>query len=151
MSKPLILTEPERKTLLEMSIFHPHSRVRQRAHVMLRLAEGKSGRELTEEFGVSANSLCNWKRSWRCRGIVGLFEGHHSGRRPKLSQSQQKQLRLAVEKRGGGIPQLCQYLKERGTDLPVHRNTVANYLKRQGFSWKRSRYSLKKSETNQPI
>ena len=83
--KRLQLNVEESRTLREMGIHHPYARTRMRAQGVLRLSQGLTLQQVADEFGVHLNSVEKWKQRWHAMGLVGLFEGHHSGRPPTLS------------------------------------------------------------------
>jgi len=76
----LNLSIEERRTLREMGIYHPHARTRMRAQGMFRLAQGLTLQQVADEFEVHLNSVENWRQRWDELGLVGLFEGRHTGR-----------------------------------------------------------------------
>ena len=74
---------------------------------------------------------------------MGLYEGHHIGRPPKLSSQQQKQLCKLADEQGGTANALrCQW-SEKPEQVQISSFTLKRYLRRMGFRYKRCRLSLK--------
>lgn len=140
--KGFILSKEEERTLREMGIYHPHGRTRRRAQGVRRLGEGKTLQQVADEFEVHLNSVEHWKQCWIRFGIVGLYEGHHSGRPPALSGKEEATLRNLAQKEGGTSRTLTQQLNA-SLRWPVSRATVRRCLKRMRWSYKRCRLSLK--------
>lgn len=138
----LKLSGEERRTLREMGIYHPHARTRMRAQGMYRLAQGLTLQQVADEFEVHLNSVENWRQRWDEFGLVGLFEGRHTGRPPKLSEEERRQLGdLAGD--AGGTARTLQHQWECARHTPLSRNSIKGYLKAMRFRYKRYRLSLK--------
>lgn len=78
--KLLMVSEEEQRTLREMGIFHPYPRSRMRAQGVLRLSQGLTLQQVADEFRVHLNSVEQWRQRWSSVGLVGLYEGRHTGR-----------------------------------------------------------------------
>ena len=143
--KLLILDKVELQTLREMGVFHPHPRTRIRAQAIVRLSQGLTLQQTADEFHVHLNSIEQWRQRWNRRGLVGLYEGRHTGRRRKWTAEQQDALRTLAEAEGGSANALLRSMAPI-EDLPaISEETVRRYLHDMNFSYKRYRYSLKKS------
>lgn len=92
-----LLTDAEQRTLIEMGIHHPNARARRRAQGLTWLARGSTCSELARDYQVHENSVRHWVACWQAKGIVGLFEGHRSGRPRKLPEKKLVPLRSAVK------------------------------------------------------
>jgi transposase len=141
--KGLKLTEEENRTLREMGINHPHGRTRRRAQGIRRLGQGMTLQQVADEFEVHINSVEHWRQCWSKFGLVGLYEGHHSGRPPSLSRQQQRTLAKLANDEGGTSRSLLQRWRERG-HARMSRDTLRRCLRRMGWRYKRCRLSLKK-------
>ena len=144
MMKLLALTKVEQRTLRDMGIHHSHARARMRAQAILRLSQGLTLQQTAEEFGVHLNSVEQWRQRWNKRGLAGLYEGHHTGRKPKWTAEQQQALRARAEADGGSAPALLRAMPADETLPSISPETAMRYLRRMAFSYKRYRYSLKK-------
>jgi len=144
--KHLELSEHERRTLREMGVFHPHPRTRMRAQGILRLSEGLTLQKTADEFGVHLNSVEHWRQRWGKLGLAGLYEGRHTGRRRKWTLQQQQALAELAQSAGGTVVALLRQIEQSPGLAPISENTAKRYLKEMDFSYKRYRYSLKKSE-----
>ena len=85
------------------------------------LGQGMTLQQVADELEVHLNSVEHWKRCWIELGLVGLYEGHHSGRPPALSHKDETALRKMAEKEGGSSrllsKRLHQFLRWRGKDV----------------------------------
>lgn len=143
--KHLELTEHEQRTLREMGVFHPHPRTRMRAQGILRLSQGLTLQQTADEFGVHLNSVEQWRQRWSKLGLAGLYEGRHTGRPRKWTPQQQAFGEFAVSE-GGTVGALLRQIEQNQNQVPISENTAKRYLKEMDFTYKRYRYSLKKSE-----
>ena len=141
--KRLQLNVEESRTLREMGIHHPYARTRMRAQGVLRLSQGLTLQQVADEFGVHLNSVEKWKQRWHAMGLVGLLEGHHSGRPPTLSIPERRALRDLAHAEGGTSRTLQRQWHDRLGHSPISRSSLKRYLKRMGFHYKRCRLSLK--------
>ena len=140
--KGLKLSAEENRTLREMGIYHPHPRTRRRAQGVRMLGQGMTLRQVADEFEVHLNSVEHWRQCWVKLGLVGLYEGWHSGRPPSLSGEQQRELGKLAADEGGSSRSLLRRWQERRWP-PMSRDTLKRYLRRNGFRYKRCRLSLK--------
>src|SRR4029077_8699063 len=95
------LSREESRTLREVGLYHPHARTRRRAQGVRRLGQGRTLQQVADEFEVHINSVEHWRQCWVKLGLVGLYEGCHSGRPPALSRKQERELCKLAEKEGG--------------------------------------------------
>jgi predicted DNA-binding transcriptional regulator len=61
------LTEPEKKTLQQLSLKHPHEDFRTRGLGLLELGRGRRVHEIAVELDVSDKSVYNWVHAWNAR------------------------------------------------------------------------------------
>jgi transposase len=143
------LTEPEKKTLQQLSRKHPHQDFRTRGLGLLELASGRRVHEIAVELEVSDKSVYNWAHSWNNRGLCGLLTGHKGGRPRALSDALIATAVEAAHAESMTLRQIALRIEEvHGQPLPCRLETLSVALRRAGFSYKRGRYSLKKSATN---
>lgn len=140
--KGLKLSAEESRTLREMGIYHPHARTRRRAQGVRMLGQGMTLQQVADEFEVHLNSVEHWRQCWLRLGLVGLYEGRHSGRPPRLSSQQQRELRQLTDDEGGSSRSLLRRWCEPGR-ARMSRDTLRRYLRRMGFRYKRCRLSVK--------
>ena len=74
-SKPLLLTDDERRTLDQWAR-RPTSaqRLALRSRMVLACAEGLTNRAVARRLRVSSNSVCKWRERFRTRRLEGLTE-----------------------------------------------------------------------------
>jgi transposase len=143
--KLLILDEVERQTLREMGVFHPHPRARIRAQAIVRLSQGLTLQQTADEFHVHLNSVEAWRQRWNRQGLIGLYEGHHTGRKRKWTAGQQEALGALAQAEGGSANSLLRNMAPQEGLPAISEETARRYLHEMHFSYKRYRYSLKKS------
>ena len=69
-TKPLLLTEDERRTLEEWARRPTTAqRLAQRSRVVLACAEGLTNRTVSKRLHVSENSVCKWRERFRVRRL----------------------------------------------------------------------------------
>lgn len=139
--KGLNLSKEESRTLREMGIHHPHARTRRRAQGVRRLGQGMTLQQVADEFEVHINSVEHWRQCLVKLGLVGLYEGWHSGRPPAMSEQQQRELRALAAQEGGSSGSLLRRWFEQRRPC-MSRDTLKRYLRRVGFSYKRCRLSV---------
>jgi transposase len=144
--KRLELTDEERRTLREMGIFHPHPRTRMRAQGILRLSQGLTLQQTADEFTVHLNSVEQWRQRWNKLGLAGLYEGRHTGRPRKWTVQQKNALAELAAAEGGTVVALLRHIEQRQRHASISESTAVRYLKEMNFTFKRYRYSLKKTE-----
>ncbi|MGL4448727.1 MAG: hypothetical protein ACRCUZ_13590, partial [Shewanella sp.] len=101
-----------------------------------------------DEISVGIASVYGWHKAWNKSGIASLLIGHRGyagGRHRKLSA---ELIGSAVEFASAESLTLAQIAKKveaiHGITLPCTIPTLGLAMKKAGFSYKRSRYSLKK-------
>jgi transposase len=67
-------------------------RVATRLHAIVLNMEGKTAPEIASILNVHRSKVSIWLENWQQEGMDGILEGHRSGRRPRISKSQRKQL-----------------------------------------------------------
>ena len=144
--KRLELSEDERRTLREMGVFHPHPRTRMRAQGILRLSQGLTLKQTADEFMVHLNSVEQWRQRWNKLGLAGLYKGRHTGRPRKWTPQQRQALGELAQSEGGKVVELLRHIEQRHEHAMISESTANRYLKEMNFSYKRYRYSLKKTE-----
>ncbi|WP_455290018.1 helix-turn-helix domain-containing protein [Cupriavidus necator] len=141
------LSEAEKKTLQQLSLKHRYQDFRLRGQGLLLLGDGQLVRDVAEQLDVSMKSVYNWSHWWREKGLCGLLVGHKGGRPRSLSEAM---ITTAVEVASAEsleLREIAQQIETVHGPLPYELETLGEALKREGFSYKRGRYSLKKSRT----
>ena len=141
------LTECEKETLVQMSINHPWRDARTRAAGILMLSTTEEHlRLIAQKLGVSHQSLYNWRHGWVALGIAGLMGGHAGGRPQSLS-AEMLSTAVSIARTEAltlkGIAERIESIHQR--PLPCSLETLSVRLRATGFSFKRTRLSLKKT------
>ena len=98
-----------------MGVFHPHPRVRIRAQAIVRFSQGLTLQQTANEFHVHLNSIEAWRQRWNKQGLMGLYEGRHTGRKRKWTAEQQEALRASAQADGGSANSLLRTLAQKHT------------------------------------
>jgi transposase len=142
----LNLTECETETLVQMSINHPWRDARTRAAGMVMLNAKEHPTAIARKLGVSHQSLYNWRHGWEAKGLVGLMGGHAGGR-PRLLPEAMLETAMTVARSEAltlkGIAERIEALHQ--CPLPCSLDVLSVRLRANGFSFKRTRLSLKKT------
>jgi transposase len=143
------LVKAEEITLQEMAVNHRFKNSRRSATGLLMLARGDKPKSVCEALGVSDQAVYNWTHAWRLGGICALMGGHNGGRPRALSD---EAVAVALEIARAEPLTLAQIARRleasQGQPLPCKNETLGEALKRAGFTFKRNRFSLKKSAMN---
>jgi len=143
------LTEPEKKTLQQLSLKHPHQDFRTRGLGLLELGRGRRVHEIAIDLDVSDKSVYNWAHAWNDNGLCGLLNGHKGGRPRALSDALIAMAVEAARAESMTLRQIALRIEEvHGQPLPCRLETLSVALRREGFSYKRGRYSLTKNATS---
>lgn len=140
------LTEAEDQTLQQLSVNHKHRDVRTRAAGVLLLGRELKLTEIALKLGVSGQSVYNWAHAWREHGVCGLLIGHKGGRPRALSEAMLATAMEVASIESMTLGQIAKRLEVlHGEPMPCALETLSVALRRKGFSFKRNRFSLKKS------
>lgn len=142
------LTECETETLVQMSINHPWRDARTRAAGILMLGAKEHPTAIAQKLGVSHQSLYNWRHDWETLGITGLMGGHAGGR-PRALSAEMLATAVTIARTEAltlkGIAERLEAVHQ--CPLPCSLETLSVRLRASGFSFKRTRLSLKKTGT----
>ena len=141
----LTLTECETETLVQMSINHPWRDARTRAAGMLMLGAKEHPTTIAQKLGVSHQSIYNWRHDWEALGITGLMGGHAGGR-PQGLPAEMLATALSVARTEAlTLKRIAERVEAaHQCPLPCSLETLSVRLRASGFSFKRTRLSLKK-------
>ncbi|MGF6971491.1 transposase [Paraburkholderia sp. WC7.3g] len=132
----------------QLSRKHPHQDFRTRGLGLLELASGRRVHEVAVELDVSDKSVYNWAHSWNDRGLCGLLTGHKGGRPRALSNVLIATAVEAARAESMTLRQIAKHIEAVHSEpMPCALETLSVALRREGFSFKRNRFSLKKSAT----
>ncbi|KVW66261.1 transposase [Burkholderia ubonensis] len=134
-------------TLEQLGVNHRHRDIRTRAAVLVLMSNGMSAPKAAQRLRVSVQSPYNWVRAWQADGIVGLLGGHGGGRPRALSDAMVTTAAQAASTESLTLTQIAQRVEAVHGELPCRIATLGMALKREGFTFKRNRFSLKKSAT----
>lgn len=151
MGKPLDtrLSEEDRLALEQVVRKSPDWRARERAKTLLLLSQPLLSREVAKLQNLHIETVrVTWQR-WVKEGMDSLSDKPRSGAPSKLDAAAVERLvQWAREKPSSATELLQRHTEAQG--VPVEVNTLIRALKANGLVWKRTRHSLKKSETPSP-
>ena len=146
------LTEAEDQTLQQLSVNHKHHDARTRAAGVLLLGRRVKLTEIASKLSVSGQSVYNWAHAWRERGVCGLLTGHKGGRPRALSADMLATATEVARTESMTLGQIARHIEVvHGEAMPCALETLSVALRREGFSFKRNRFSLKKSATRKTL
>ena len=143
---PIELEDSEHECLIELIKKAADWRERDRAETILLLAAGHSVQSVAEQQGLCREAVRVRRRKWLKSGLASLPDQPRCGAPSKLSDEQRRQLGQWVETEALSSRELLTRL-EREYQVVIGRTTLRMELKRLGYVWKRTRYSLKKNAT----
>jgi transposase len=142
--KHLILNENERTRLDTLIKKSADWRERDRAETIVLLADEFSVKEVAVKQGYKPEAIRIRRRKWLKNGFASLPDQPRKGAPTKLTDEHRQLLRQWAETEPLSSRVLLDRLNENGA-AKVSQRTLQMELKRMGFIWKRTRYSLKKS------
>ena len=83
----------------------------------MRLSQGLTLQQTADEFHVHLNSIEAWRQRWNKQGLMGLYEGRHTGRKRKWMAEHQEALRALAQAEGGSANSLPRGIA-RTQDVP---------------------------------
>ena len=148
----LSLSSCECETLFQLSLNHPWRDARLRAAGLLMLGKGEHPTAIAQQCGVSHQSIYNWRHAWERLGVVGLISGHAGGRPRKLSDAWLATVCELARSEALTLRGLVRRAEEiHGAAFPISLDRLGRILKSHGFSFKRTRMSLKKTATRNDL
>lgn len=137
------LSEAQRCTLQQMSLNYRSPSARKRAAGLLLLDSGMSALKVSRELDVSAQSIYNWLSVWEKQGLCGLLTAHGGGRPRALPESMlATAMKIVKEDSSMTLGQIAMRLEAvHGEPMPCVLETLSIALRREGFSFRRSRFS----------
>jgi transposase len=143
----LTLSDCEVQTLRQLSLNHHWRDARTRAAGLLELNAGAHPTQIGERLGVSHQSIYNWRNAWRKHGLTGLISGHAGGRPTVLSPALIQTAVTVATQEALTLKGISQRVQEiEGGSIDYSLVTLGRALKASGLTFKRTRWSLKKSE-----
>jgi len=148
--KPLELTASDAEQLKWIVKRGTDWRERRRATVILLLSQGCSVDQIAEQVEQLPELVRRRRRLWSSTGMASIVDKPRSGAPSKLNDEHRAKL---VEWVTSEVLTMRVILSRFETDYGVilSPRTLSNDLKRLGFVWKRTRHSLKKSETKDAL
>lgn len=138
------LAENDRDCLLAIHKKGTDWRERERAETILLLASGFSVQTVAERQELCREAVRIRRRKWLKLGLSSLPDQVRSGAPSKLKDEHRCQLIQWVEDEALSSRELLTRLKSE-YEIHIGPTTLRTELKRLGYVWKRTRYSLKKS------
>src|SRR5207244_1269124 len=97
--RPLTITDAASIIGLQQEIQRSEeSRYDHRLHGVLLVAQGMTCPEVSRLLGDAPRSVEYWVRRFEARGLGGLVEGQRSGRPPRLSEAQLREVDRVLAK-----------------------------------------------------
>lgn len=143
------LNEQDRLALEQVVRKSPDWRARERAKTLLLLCQPLLSREVAKVQDLNICTVRDTWQRWLKEGMACLHDKPRSGAPSKLDQAAvDRLLQWAREEPLSATELLQRHVQAQGE--PIHVETLTRILKANGLVWKRTRHSLKKSETLSP-
>jgi transposase len=147
-AKTLTLTDEERGQLKQIDERGSDWHERRRARTILLLDQGLSIDAVVTQQQIHQETVACHRDAWLVRGFAGLRDLPRSGAPRKLSDTHRQVLCAWAQDEACTASELRSRLsEEHGVQVSVWR--VQSALKEQGYVWKRTRHSLKKTRRSQ--
>ncbi len=138
------LAESERESLRAILTKGMDWRERHRAETIVLLAAGHNVQSVAEQQGLCREAVRIRRRHWLKSGLASLPDRPRSGAPSTLTDEHRRQVGLWVESEALSSREVLTRL-ERDYGVVIGRTTLRTELRRLGYVWKRTRYSLKKT------
>lgn len=125
-----------------------HVRLIRRIHALLYISDGKSVAEVAEILHLGGQTVRDYLRAFVLKGLESLQYKRPSGRPPKLSKTQRKELAelITAGPEAAGYTSACwtavmvQDLIVQRFHVEYHPHYLANLLDQLGFSFQKARF-----------
>jgi transposase len=143
---PMVLTDREREGLQAIFKKGADWRERDRAETIRLLADGHSVQAVAERQALCREAVRMRRRKWLKQGFASLPDRPRCGAPSKLTAEHRQALCRWVDAEALSSRELLTRL-QRDYGVVIGPTTLRTELKRLGYVWKRTRYSLKKNAT----
>jgi transposase len=116
--------------------------VRERAHCILLSYQRTPVAELTGIFHKTGRTIYTWLNLWEWCHFAGLYAKQGRGRKPKLDDEQQHQVKEWVKEHPKNLKKIVALVREE-YGICVSRRTLKRILRSFDFSWRRVRKNPK--------
>jgi transposase len=112
--------------------------VRQHAQCILLSYRGTEVTELAGIFDKTNRTIYEWLNLWEAGHFAGLYDKKGRGRKPKLDDDQQRQVKEWVKEYPKNPKKIVALVREE-YEISVSRRTISRILRSFNFSWRRVR------------
>jgi transposase len=138
------LSTETKKLLITISRLSKSPQVRNRAQCIILSYERVSIPQLRKLFRVSEKTIYNWLNRWETQGLLGLYNEKGRGRKAKLSQEQQEQIKQWVKEEPKNLKKVALKIYQQWK-IDVSKETIKRIIKKLNMIWKRMKRGLAKS------
>lgn len=114
------------------------AQVRKRASCILLSYHGLKIEQLVLIFKVTRKTIFNWFTAWDNYQLVGLYNQKGRGRKPKLKEEQEVQVKAWVKEEPKKLDKVKEKI-EKEWGIKVSKDTIKRIVKKKGMRWKRVR------------
>lgn len=136
------LTEEIKLILKDIHKNYPINAPRMRAHAILLSNEGYKVSDLSEILGICRQTTSIWINSWEKYGLDSLFDNPRSGRPPKVSEENKKEVIELIKDSPRSLKKVLAQLAEK-FNITLSASTLKRLCKQAKYCWKRVRKSLR--------
>jgi len=131
------------KMLERIYRYSEHHQTRQRAKCLLLSFQGTAIKELMKIFEVTRKTIYNWFSEWEENKLIGLYNRAGQGRKPKLTEEQEKQVIEWVKEEPKSLKSV-QSKVEKEWGIKISKDTIKRIIKKSNMRWKRMKRGLSK-------
>lgn len=135
------LTECELNTLESARKYHPTSRVRNRAHIIILSNDKRQIKDISNICGVTRYTVSTTIDNWKENGLAGIYDKPRSGRPRSLTPEDEEFIHELVDEESRSVKKIVIALEDQ-RGKKVSKETVKRVIKKRRV-WKRIRKSLK--------
>jgi len=125
------LSDEQKSSLQKGYTFGQSPYFRRKCHCILLSHAGHNVSELSQLFGVSAQSIRAWLKQWEKEGLKGIALQPGRGRKPKLKMSDSthvEKVKKLVENEPQNLNQVKDQIAEQ-LDIDLSKRTLQRFLK----------------------
>lgn len=137
------LSNESEKMLARIYTESKHHQVRERAKCLLLSYQGTTITELVKIFNVTRKTIYNWFTAWEDRKLPGLYNSPGRGRKPKLNEEQQLEVKELVKESPKSLKTVQSKIKEKW-GVEISKDTIKRTIKKSGMTWRRMKRGLGK-------
>ncbi|HEY9706456.1 MAG TPA: IS630 family transposase [Allocoleopsis sp.] len=136
------LSAETQKMLKRIQKSSKSAQVRQRASCILLSHQGFKIEELILICKVTRKTVSSWLTAWDNQQLVGLYNQKGRGRKPKLTEAQEREVKAWVKEEPKQLHKVQEKI-EKEWGVKISKDTIKRTVKKNGMRWKRVRRTVR--------